>query len=94
MPKLDWSNVPEEMRTHIVSEGQAYLDGQIRLATAADQRAAALAAVFTAAGSALIAGLIAFASVKSVVKPYPIYAGGGVPRGYVPVRSSTKRLVQ
>ena len=42
-----------------VGEGETYLGGQLTLATSADQRAAILGGVFTAAGTAIIAGLIA-----------------------------------
>jgi hypothetical protein len=62
----------------IIAEGQNYLDGQIRIAMSADQRASSLAGVFTAAGSALIAGLIALAALSKVSHLYPIYAGGAI----------------
>ncbi len=80
MPQLDWSQVEKDMRLHIVENAKTYIETQIGLATAADQRAAALAGAFTAAGTALIAGLIAFgtASVSSPEHKYPIFIGGSV----------------
>ncbi len=77
---MDWKAADKEMTTRIVEEGQTYLDGQLRLATSADGRAAALAGVFTAAAAALMAGLIALtiASKLEFADKYPIYLGGGV----------------
>lgn len=42
-----------------VGEGERYLSGQLTLATSADQRAAVLGGIFTAAGTAILAGLLA-----------------------------------
>ncbi|WP_430437804.1 hypothetical protein [Oceanibaculum nanhaiense] len=76
---INWSNASEEARNHIVQAGQLYLDGQVRLATSADQRAAALAGIFTAAGTAVLAGLIAVHLSDLTIKfTLPIYIGGGV----------------
>lgn len=76
---MDWKNADGEMAVRIVNEGQTYLDGQLRLATSADGRAAALAGVFTAAGSALIAGLIALSvSQIALSSKYPMFLGGGI----------------
>lgn len=75
---MDWKNADKEMATRIVDEGQTYLDGQLRLATSADGRAAALSGVFTAAGAALVAGMIALSVAHQVdlQSKYPIYFGG------------------
>jgi hypothetical protein len=77
---MDWKNADKDMTTRIVEEGQTYLDGQLRLATSADGRAAALAGVFTAAAAAIMAGLIALtvASKPDFAAKYPIYLGGGI----------------
>jgi hypothetical protein len=76
---MDWKNADKDMSTRIVNEGQTYLDGQLRLATSSDGRAAALAGVFTAAAAALMAGLIALTvSQVGLASKYPIYLGGGV----------------
>lgn len=75
---LDWSGTNQDMRLHIVANAQAYLDGQVRLATAADQRASSLAGAFIAAATAVLAGLIAFIAAKPVTlqHPYPVIAAG------------------
>jgi hypothetical protein len=78
MADPDWTDVTQDMRLHIVQNATNYIDGQIRLATAADQRASALAGVFTAAGTALIAAMIAFGTgaLKEPLHPYPMLAAG------------------
>ena len=70
--KPDWSPVERDMRLHIVQNAATYLDGQIGLATAADQRASTLAGVFAAAGTALIAAVVAFATttITGLTHPY------------------------
>lgn len=77
---MDWKSADKDLATRAVDEGHVYLDAQLRLATSADGRAAALAGVFTAAAAALMAGLIAL-----IVSPhgtlgtkYPVLLGGGI----------------
>jgi hypothetical protein len=71
-----------ELQAHVVESAATYIDGQLRLATAADQRASSLAGVFTAAGTALIAGVIAFSTIPAAAPPqhmihvYPVMAAG------------------
>ncbi|MEK7996673.1 MAG: hypothetical protein AAB403_22955 [Planctomycetota bacterium] len=77
---MDWTNADKEMVNRIIDEGQTYLDAQLRLATSADGRAAALAGMLTAAATALMAGLIAL-TIASQIKlqdKYPIFFGGGL----------------
>jgi len=76
---MDWSKAKPEVVHRVVSEGDVYLDGQLKLATSADQRSAVLAGVFTAAATALLAGIIALSAVKDtpLTVRYPIYVGGG-----------------
>jgi hypothetical protein len=74
----NWNGTPTKTRERIVDEGQTYLDNQIRLATASDQRSASLAGVFTAAGGALVAGLATISGVETIHNPVPLYLGGGV----------------
>jgi hypothetical protein len=55
---MDLSKIETDFRKEIVREGTVYLDGQLRVATSADSRAAGLAGIFTAATTALIAGVV------------------------------------
>jgi hypothetical protein len=55
---VDWSKADPELVKEIVRESELFLQGQLTLATSADQRASSLAAVFAASGTAIIAGLI------------------------------------
>jgi hypothetical protein len=76
---MDWSKASPEMIARVVDEGTAYSEGQLTLATSADQRASVLAGVFTAAGTAILAGLIALGAVSDIPHrvSFPIYLGGG-----------------
>lgn len=74
---MDWSKADPQMAERVVREGESYLSGQLQLATSADQRAAVLAGVFAASGTAVLAGLIALtASDLRISEVYPIYLGG------------------
>lgn len=73
---IDWSKSDPETVREIVREGEAYLHGQLTLATSADQRASVMAGIFTAAGAAIVAGLITLASSKGASSFVPIFAGG------------------
>ena len=53
-----WLHSDPETIQEIVREGEAYLAGQLTLATSADQRATILGGVYVAAGTAIMAGLI------------------------------------
>lgn len=77
---MDWSTANKEILERVVEEGESYLRGQLTLATSADQRAAALAAVFTAAATALIAGILALTTTSPphLRDHFPIYIGGGI----------------
>lgn len=76
---MDWAKAKPEMVNKIVQEGEAYLSGQLKLATSADQRASMLAGVFTAAATAVIAGLLTLnTSDIPLGEKFPIYLGGGV----------------
>lgn len=54
-----WEKASPEMIREITRQAELFLDGQVKLATSADQRASVLGGIFTAAGTAIIAGLIA-----------------------------------
>lgn len=55
---MDFSKIDADFRKEIVREGTVYLDGQLKIATAADARASGLAGMFTAAATALTAGVV------------------------------------
>ncbi len=77
---MDWSKTKFDLKQRIVQEGEAYLSGQLKLATSADQRASMLAGAFAAAGTAIIAGLITLHAAEKITltQKFPIYLGGGV----------------
>jgi hypothetical protein len=55
---MDFSKIQPDFRKEIVREGTVYLDGQLKIATSADARASGLAGMFTAAATALTAGVV------------------------------------
>src|SRR5438477_148628 len=55
---MDFSKIDSDFRKEIVREGTAHLDGQLKVATAADARASGLAGMFTAAATGLTAGVV------------------------------------
>lgn len=75
---MDLSKSTPETTREIVREAEIYLQGQLTLATSADQRASVMASVFTAAGAAIVAGLITLFSSKTATDFGPVFAGGVV----------------
>lgn len=59
---MDFSKIKDDFATEINRAAEAYLAGQVAIATSADQRASVMASVFAAAGAALIAGTISIAA--------------------------------
>lgn len=59
---MGFSKIDDIFSREIVRGGEAYLDGQLRVATSADQRASSLAGVFSAAATALLAATVALAN--------------------------------
>ncbi len=57
---VDWTGVSEDMAREIKSQGERYIEGQLQIALASDQRAATMAGIFTAIATAAIAGGIAY----------------------------------
>jgi hypothetical protein len=55
---MDFSKIDDGFRTEIVKGGETYLEGLLKLATSADSRASGLAGMFTAAATALTAGVV------------------------------------
>jgi len=75
---MDWSKAKPEVVKEVVREAEAYLAGQVQLATSADQRASVMASVFAAAGAAVVAALITVASSNDATDGISIYLGGSV----------------
>jgi hypothetical protein len=78
---MDFSKIKSEFRKEIVREGTVYLDGQLKVATAADARASGLAGMYTAAATALTAGVVIsiFNSAGSALHDrLPMMLGGAV----------------
>jgi hypothetical protein len=77
---MDFSKIQPDFRKEIVREGTVYLDGQLKIATAADARASGLAGMFIAAATALTAGVvIAIFNSAGAALParLPMMLGGG-----------------
>jgi hypothetical protein len=78
MTEAEWLAIKDDMRKRILENGQIYIQNQIGLATAADQRAASLAAAFSAAATAVLAALVAVIGLANpaMAHPIPIIAAG------------------
>jgi hypothetical protein len=77
---VDFSKIKTDFRKEIVREGTVYLDGQLRVATSADSRASGLAGIFTAAATALTAGIVITifnAGGQPLNAKLPLMLGGG-----------------
>ena len=59
---MDFSKIDEPFGREIIRGGESYLDGMLRIATSADQRASGLGGMFTAGATALIAAVIALSN--------------------------------
>jgi len=57
---VDWSEVDEGMARQIFEQGQTFLQAQLQVALAADQRATAIAGLFATVGTAAIGGAFAY----------------------------------
>jgi hypothetical protein len=75
---MDFTKIDETFSREIVRGGETYLDGMLRVATSADQRASGLAGMFTAAATALIAAVVVLANPTwNVTWKLPLMLGGG-----------------
>ncbi len=63
---MDWSEVDERMAGKILRQGEIYLQGTLAVSTAADQHAATLAGIFSAAAIAVLA-----ATLVMIQSPHP-----------------------
>jgi len=70
---VDWAGTPVAMAQFIVAQGEKYLQAQMQMAVASDQRAMTMAGVFSAIATATIAGAIAYWDKSASA---PILAGG------------------
>jgi hypothetical protein len=79
---MDFTKIDDIFSKEIVRGGEAYLDGQLRVATSADQRASGLAGMFTAAATALLAAVVALANPAWNVSGHvALMFGAGVAAG-------------
>jgi hypothetical protein len=78
---MDFSNIKSDFRKEIVRGGESYLDGQVKIAASADSRASSLAGMYTAAATALTAGVVIAifnaAGDKLAVRLPLLFGGGG-----------------
>jgi hypothetical protein len=76
---LDFSKIKKDFRSEIVRGGEAFLEGQLKVATAADSRASSLAGMLVAAATALTAGVVLslFNPAWNVPHRLPLMLGGG-----------------
>ncbi|MCW5772761.1 MAG: hypothetical protein KIT16_14045 [Rhodospirillaceae bacterium] len=74
MPK--WKDADLDLVREIAHSGEKYVAAQLAIATSADQRAAVLGGVFLAAGTAIIAGLIAAAAAATKPLSAGMIVGG------------------
>jgi len=75
---MDFSKIDDIFSREIIRGGEAYLDGMLRVATSADQRASSLAGIFIAAATALLAAVIALSNPAwAVGSKLALILGGG-----------------
>ena len=77
---MDLSKIKSDFKREIIRGGEAYLDGQVQIATSADSRASNLAGVFTTAATALFAGVVIglFDNQWNTPDRLPLLIGGAV----------------
>lgn len=76
MEESEWLAADQEVQNYVSKNAHIYLDNQVKLATAADQRASSLAGAFSASATAVLAVLAATEGLlkSSVPHIYPIIA--------------------
>jgi hypothetical protein len=57
--EIDWTDVTEVMARQILDQGELYLQNQVTLAIAADQRATTAASIFSSMAAAVAAAVVA-----------------------------------
>ncbi len=70
---LSWEGVSKDMATQILYQGEVYLDAQLRIAIASDQRAITAASVIVSIATAIVAGTLAYWTVE---KNLPLLISG------------------
>jgi hypothetical protein len=101
---MDWTTADEKMTTRIVDEGQTYLEGQLRLATSADGRAASAVAgqpapaskypLILGGGIAAILFLTAAAHCMMAILPAGFYLPGNEPASWYGDVKAKKALAE
>jgi len=78
---MDFTKIDTDFRKEIVRGGESYLDGQLKIATSADSRASSLAGMYTAAATALTAGVVIAIfnnAGNHLHERLPLIVGGGL----------------
>jgi len=76
---MDFSKIDEDFSKEIIRGAEAYLDGQLKIAIAADHRASSLAGMYAAATTALVAAVVTLSnSTWSTSVRVPLAVGGGI----------------
>lgn len=70
---VEWSDSNPEVVAHIFRQGEKYLDTQVQMALAADQRAMTVASIYAAIATAVMAGALTYWDKTGSV---PILAAG------------------
>jgi hypothetical protein len=73
---MDWSQPDEKLVQEIIREAEAYLQAQLSLAIAADQRSSVMASLFAAGAAAIAAGLMTLAATDHAQAYLAIFIGG------------------
>ena len=61
---VDWNGVSEEMARQIFQQGETYMQAQLAIAVAADQRAITAASIFAATAVAVLGVTLAYWATK------------------------------
>ena len=72
----DWKSGDKDLIQEALRQADLRIENQVRLAISADQRAAVLAAIYTAASTVLAAGIITMVADGHII--WPIITGGGI----------------
>ena len=74
-PSVSWENVSEPMAREILARGDKFLEAQMQLAIAADQRATTSASILVSVAAATAAAFIAFWGTSNDSRSTPGWLG-------------------
>jgi hypothetical protein len=75
---VDWTGVTDQMARQIADQGEKFMQAQLQVALAADQRAMTVASVFAAIAAAAIAGSLTYWDKTASAPILVAGLGGGV----------------